>query len=90
MNKKDLVDAIAEKLGTQKKETEKFLNSFIDVVSNSLEKEEEIKIMGFGTFKVQQRAEREGVNPQTKERITIPATKVPKFSAGKELKERVK
>ncbi|MDN5343585.1 HU family DNA-binding protein [Oceanotoga sp. DSM 15011] len=90
MNKKELVDALSEKASTTKKQAEVFVDSFVSVVSEELEKEGEVKLVGFGTFKVQQRAARKGVNPQTGKQIKIPARKVPKFIAGKELKERVK
>lgn len=90
MNKKELVDQLAGKLGAKKKDAEAFINAFVEVVSENLEKEEVIKIMGFGTFKVQERAARKGVNPQTGKKLKIPAKKVPKFVPGKELKEMVK
>ncbi|BBE30185.1 transcriptional regulator [Tepiditoga spiralis] len=89
MNKKSLVSAISEKLNVSKKDAEKFLNDFVDIVSESLEKGESVKLVGFGTFEVVKREERKGINPQTKETIIIPAKKVPKFKAGTELKNRV-
>ena len=89
MNKADLVDAIAEKSGLSKKDSEKALNSFIEVVSEELENNEKIQLVGFGTFEVRERAARTGRNPQTKEEIQIPASKAPAFKAGKALKDRV-
>ncbi|MCP5455257.1 MAG: HU family DNA-binding protein [Thermotogae bacterium] len=90
MNKKELTVALAEKINITQKDAGVFIDTFVDVVAESLEKGEEVKIVGFGTFGVAERAERNGVNPQTKENIVIPAHKVPKFKAGKELKERIK
>ena len=89
MNKKSFVSAISARLNTSKKDAEKFLNDFIDIVSESLEKGESVKLVGFGTFEVVKREERKGINPQTKETIIIPAKKVPKFKAGTELKNKV-
>ena len=66
------------------------LNAFVDGVTLSLEKGEKVSLVGFGTFKVTDRAARMGINPQTKAKIQIPATKVPTFKAGKKLKEAVK
>ncbi len=90
MNKKDLVKAIAEKLGTTQKDAEAALTATIDVITESLGRGEKIQLVGFGTFEVSERAAREGRNPQTGETIQIAATKVPKFKAGKALKDAVK
>lgn len=90
MNKKELVAALADRSGITKKESEAFINEFVNVVSETLEKGEAVKLVGFGTFEVVERSERKGVNPKTKEAITIPAHKAPKFKAGTELKNRVK
>lgn len=89
MNKSELVAAIAEKTELSKKDSEKALKAFIDVVAEELTKGEKIQLVGFGTFEVTERAAREGRNPQTKEAITIPASKAPKFKAGKALKDAV-
>ena len=86
---KELVDALAKKASITKKDAEA-LDAFVDVVSETLSKGEEVKLVGFGTFKVQERAARKGVNPQTGKPLKIPAKKVPKFVPGKELKELVK
>ena len=90
MNKKELITAIAEKMNASKKDAGDFIDSFVEVVSSSLEKKEDVKLVGFGTFSVSERKARKGVNPQTKEPIEIPARTVPKFKPGNELKERVK
>ncbi|PNR92441.1 HU family DNA-binding protein [Petrotoga sp. 9PWA.NaAc.5.4] len=90
MNKKELVDAFAKKASVTKKEAETYVDAFVEVVSEALSKGEEVKLVGFGTFKVQERAARKGVNPQTGKPLKIPAKKVPKFVPGKELKDAVK
>lgn len=87
MNKAELVAAIAEKAEISKKDSEKALKAFIDVVTEELVKGEKIQLVGFGTFEVAERAERTGRNPLTKETITIAASKAPKFKAGKALKD---
>lgn len=87
MNKAELVAAIAEKTELSKKDSEKALKAFIDVVTEELAKGEKIQLVGFGTFEVSERAAREGRNPQTNETMTIPASKAPKFKAGKALKD---
>lgn len=89
MTKAELVTAIAEKTGLTKKDSEKALAAFVDSVTESLAKGEPIQLVGFGTFEVRERAAREGRNPRTKETITIPATKVPAFKAGRALKDAV-
>ena len=89
MNKAELVAAIAEKTELSKKDSEKALKAFIDVVTTELKKGEKIQLVGFGTFEVVKRAAREGRNPQTKKTIKIPASKAPKFKAGKALKDTV-
>ena len=89
MNKTELVAAIAEKTQLTKKDSEMALKAFIDVVSEELKKGEKIQLVGFGTFEVSNRAARTGKNPQTGNAIDIPASKAPKFKAGKALKETV-
>ena len=89
MNRMELVAAIAEKTKITKKDAEKALKAFTDVVAEELKKGEKIQLVGFGTFEVSERAAREGRNPQTKETITIAASKAPKFKAGKALKDMV-
>ena len=89
MNKGDLVNAIAEKTGLSKKDTEASLNAFIDVVSDALAKKDKIQLVGFGTFETRERAARTGRNPQTGEELKISASTVPAFKPGKALKEKV-
>ncbi|MBE0068696.1 HU family DNA-binding protein [Thermoanaerobacterium thermosaccharolyticum] len=89
MNKADLVTKIAEKSELTKKDAEKALNAFVDVVQEALKQGDKVQLVGFGTFEVRERAERKGRNPQTKEEITIPASKAPVFKAGKALKDLV-
>ena len=89
MNKTELVAAIAERTELTKKEADDALKAFIDVVGDELSKGEKIQLAGFGTFEVAERAESECINPRTKEPITIPASKSPKFKAMKALKEKV-
>jgi len=89
MNKTELVAAIAEKTQLTKKDSELALKAFVNVVSEELKKGEKIQLVGFGTFEVSDRAARTGKNPQTGNAIDIPASKAPKFKAGKALKETV-
>lgn len=89
MNKTELVAAIADKTELSKKDSEKALKAFIDAVTEELKKGEKIQLVGFGTFEVSQRAARTGKNPQTGKAISIPASKAPKFKAGKALKDTV-
>lgn len=89
MNKTELVAAIAEKAELSKKDAEKALKAFEDVITEELVKLGDVRLVGFGTFDVLERAEHEGRNPRTKEPITIPASKAPRFRAGKALKDAV-
>ena len=89
MNKTELVAAIAEQAEISKKDAEKALKAFTDVVAEELKKGEKIQLVGFGTFEVSERAAREGRNPQTGEAMTIAASKNPKFKAGKALKDSI-
>ncbi|MQN02194.1 MAG: HU family DNA-binding protein [Lachnospiraceae bacterium] len=89
MNKTELVAEIAEKADTSKKEAELVLSAFTDVVTEQLKKGEKIQLVGFGTFEVTERSARTGRNPQTGEEMQIPASKAPKFKAGKALKDAV-
>lgn len=90
MNKSDLVSAMAEVTGMTKKDTAAAVDAFIEVVSETLEKGEDVALVGFGTFKVKERAARKGRNPQTGEEIDIPASNVVSFKVGKTLKDAVK
>ena len=89
MNKTELVAAIAEKTELSKKDAEKPLKAFTDVVAEELKKGEKIQLVGFGTFEVAERPEREGRNPSTGKAMKIAASKSPKFKAGKALKDTV-
>ena len=89
MNKTELVAAIAKKTELSKKDAEKALKAFTDVVAEELKKGEKIQLVGFGTFEVSERAAHEGVNPQSGEKIQIAASKAPRFKAGKALKDAV-
>ena len=90
MNKTELVASVAEKSGLTKKDSEKAVNAVLAAITESMENGEKVQLVGFGTFEVRERKARKAQNPQTKEEITIPATKVPAFKAGKAFKEVVK
>jgi len=90
MNRQDLIIKIAGEAGVTKKAANLALNAVIDGITLALEKGDKVSLVGFGTFKVNKRNARTGVNPQTKQKIQIPARKVPVFKAGKKLKEAVK
>jgi len=89
MNKADLVAAIAERTEVSKKDAEKALKAFVDVVTEELKKGEKVQLVGFGTFEVSERAAREGRNPANGEPMQIAASKAPKFKAGKALKDAI-
>ena len=89
MNRAELVAKIAEKSELTKKDAEKALASFISSVTEALKDGDKVQLVGFGTFEVSKRAARTGKNPQTGEAIKIPASKSPKFKAGKALKDTV-
>ena len=87
MNKSEMVAAIAERANLSKKDAEKALVAFIEETTNALKNGEKVQLVGFGSFEVKTRAARKGRNPQTKETIVIPASKAPRFKAGKALKD---
>lgn len=87
MNKGNLIAAVAEKGGLSKKDAEKSVNAILDVISEALKEGEKVQLIGFGSFETKVRAARKGRNPQTKEEITIAASKAPVFKAGKALKD---
>ena len=89
MNKTELIAAIAEKTELSKKDAERALKAFTEVVEEELKKGEKVQLVGFGTFEVSKRAAREGRNPQTGESMTIEASNTPKFKAGKALKDSI-
>ena len=90
MNKTELVAAIAEKAGLKKADAEKALNAFVGTVEDALKAGDKIQLVGFGTFEVRERAARECINPQTKAKVMVAASKVPAFKAGAALKNAVK
>ena len=89
MNKTELTAALAAKTGFAKKDAEKALNAFVDVITESLAQDEKVQIVGFGSFEVKARPARTARNPRTGEEIKIEASKAPVFKAGKSLKEAV-
>lgn len=89
MNKAELINAVAQQSGLTKKDSEAAIDALVSVVEEALAKEEKVVLVGFGTFETKNRAARKGRNPQTRETITIPATKAPVFKAGKSLRDRV-
>jgi DNA-binding protein HU-beta len=91
MNKAELAQALAEKLNVSKREGEDMLNALVELITSTLKKGDEVVLTGFGAFSVKMRAARTGVNPQNpSQKIQIPAVKVPKFKAGKALKDSLK
>ena len=90
MNKVELIGAVASKSEISKKDVEKVINAFTNVVADALVDGDKVQLVGFGTFEVVERAERQGRNPATGEAMTIAASKSPKFKAGKALKDAVK
>ncbi len=89
MNKVELVAAVAEKAGLSKKDADKAVAAVLDAVKEAVAKGDKVSLIGFGTFEVRARAARTGRNPQTKQTITIPASKAPVFKAGKAFKDAV-
>ena len=89
MKKSELVSLIAEKGDYSKKDAEKALSTVIDSITDTLKKGDKISLVGFGTFEVRKRAAKTAINPMTKEKIKVPAKKVPAFKAGKALKDAV-
>lgn len=89
MNKGELVSAVAEQAGLSKKDAEIATDAIFDAITSALKGGEEVRLVGFGTFSVSARAARDGRNPRTGETITIAASKQPKFSAGKGLKDAI-
>ncbi len=89
MNKMDLVAAVAEKAELSKKDAEAAVKAVFDAVTEALEQGDKVQLIGFGTFEVSERAAREGRNPRTGETMKIEASKMPRFKAGKALKDKV-
>jgi DNA-binding protein HU-beta len=90
VTKSDFIDKLASKTGLSKKDAGAAVDAFIDVITDALSSGEDVQFTGFGKFYVQAREAREGINPQTKAKIQIAATNVPKFSAGTALKSAVR
>lgn len=90
VNKDALIAEIAVKTDLSKKDIEAVIDNFVEIVTKSIKGGNKVTLTGFGTFRVSNRAAREGINPQTKAKIQIPAMSVPKFTAGKALKEAVR
>lgn len=86
MTKANLVAAVAQNADITKKDGEKVVNAVLDAITEALANGEKVQLAGFGTFEVKEREERKGINPRTKEEITIAASKRPVFKAGKALK----
>jgi DNA-binding protein HU-beta len=90
ITKSDLIDILAEKTASKKKDVKALIDTFIGEVSGALDKGSKVQITGFGTFEVRSRKARTGVKPGTKTKIKIPASKYPAFKPGKALKDNVK
>ena len=90
MNKKELATEAAGKVGMTQKDTQNVVDAVTETIISSLSKEQKVTLVGFGTFQVRQRKAREGRNPRTGKKLEIPAKKVPKFKAGKKLREAVR
>ncbi|MBQ7580753.1 MAG: HU family DNA-binding protein [Clostridia bacterium] len=87
MNKTELIAAVAQKAELSKKDAEKAVAAVIGSIEDALKADDKVQLIGFGTFEVRARAEKQGRNPRTGETMTFPATKVPAFKAGKALKD---
>ena len=89
MTKKELIVSVAEKAEISKKDAEKAVNAVIDTICGELSSGNSVQLTGFGSFEVRERKEKTCLNPQTKEKMTVPATKTPAFKPGKALKDSV-
>lgn len=89
MNKSELIAAVAERTGMNKKEAEAAVNAMLAAITDTLKKGDKVQLVGFGSFEVHDRAARQGHNPRTKQAIDIPASKAPVFKPGKALKDAV-
>lgn len=87
MTKTELISAVAEKANLTKKDADKAVSAVIEAVTDALANGDKVQLVGFGTFEVRERAAKEGINPATKQKMNIPAKKVPAFKAGKALKD---
>ena len=89
MNKTELIAAVAEKTDLSKKDADAAVSAVLDAITDALKAGDKIQLVGFGTFEVRNRAAKQGRNPRTGETMTVPASKVPAFKAGKALKDAV-
>ena len=89
MTKAELINVVAQKTELSKKDSEKAVSAVVDAITEALASGDKVSLVGFGTFEVKERGERTGINPRTKEEITIAASKLPCFKAGKALKDSV-
>lgn len=90
MTKAEFTDRVASKSGLSKRDATKAVDAFLDSITEALRSGEQVSFTGFGKFSPQQRKERQGVNPRTGQKVTIPAARVPKFSAGSSLKQALR
>jgi DNA-binding protein HU-beta len=89
MNKKDLVEIVAEKGNLTKKESEEIITIILETIIKAVSEGERVTLVGFGSFEARERQSREGIHPKTREKLHIPATRVPTFSVGKFFKDTV-
>ena len=90
MNKNELISAVAEKSGLSKKDSEKALNAALEAITAAVANGEKVQLIGFGTFELRERAEKQARNPRTGEKMTVPACKAPAFKAGQAFKDAAK
>jgi len=90
MNKSELINALSEETAFSKKDVSRVLDSFTRIVERTLKRGEKVAMTGFGSFWISKRPARKGINPATKERIQLPEVNVPRFKAGKNLRECVR
>jgi DNA-binding protein HU-beta len=90
VTKAEFTDRVASKSGLSKRDATKAVDAFLDSITEALKGGEQVSFTGFGKFSPQQRKERQGVNPRTGQKVTIPAARVPKFSAGSQLKQALR
>jgi len=89
VNKGELVDAVAKRTDRTKKDVDAIISAALDIIMETVSEDQKVTLVGFGSFEPRERQQREGRYPQTGEKMTIPATRVPAFSAGKSFKEKV-
>jgi len=90
MNKNELISAVAEKSGLSKKDSEKALNAALETITATVAAGNKVQLIGFGTFELRERAEKQARNPRTGEKMTVPACKAPAFKAGQAFKDAAK